>query len=383
MTEFFIAKRHILDRKFQSFASIIGVAISLMVFVVSLSISNGLKNNMLNSILSISPHITMEIYSEKQGEYTSIINELEKYNFKNINPRIDGQGLINANGISKTALLMGTNLDKLDIKITQGIKDNEDLSGVLVGEEFLSKMGLTIGDNLNIITSEAKEIVVTIKGIFKTGFYNFDSDLVIFPISTMQILNERGDVATKLSLEVNYPSNVKSLNRKVDELNYNFSEKGYFRSWSMDNQNLLSAIDFEKFVLISILSLIVMISSFAISVILNMIVREKTSDIGILKAMGYKAKNILKIFLYEGIIIGISGIILSIILSPFIIMILKYGFKYFISTTYYIESLPVSISFKELFIVYLSAFILILISSLIPAYKASKMNPTEAIKYNS
>ena len=383
MVEFFIAKRHIIDRKFQSIVSILGVAISLTVFVVSLSISNGLKNNMLNSILSLSPHINVSVYENHEEGYKEIVEELQKYDVKTVNPRIETQGLVNVNGLSTTSLIIGTNLELLDINMIEGVKSNSDLTGVLVGNEFLNKTGTKLGDEINIITTDTKEIRVKITGVFKTGYYTYDSELLLLPLETLQLLKEKGEIATNISINIKNPTNISNINKLVNNINNNLGDKVFAHSWNMDNQSLLSAINFEKFVLVAILSLIVLIASFAISVILNMIVREKISDIGILKAMGYSDSNVLKIFVYEGMIIGVSGMILSIILSPIVIILLKVIFKYYITTTYYLDTLPVSVSFIELSIIYLVAFILILFSTILPSMKASKMKPTDAIKYNN
>ncbi len=383
MVEFFIAKRHIIDRKFQSIVSILGVAISLTVFVVSLSISNGLKNNMLNSILSLSPHINVSVYENHEEGYKEIVEELQKYDVKTVNPRIETQGLVNVNGLSTTSLIIGTNLELLDINMIEGVKSNSDLTGVLVGNEFLNKTGTKLGDEINIITTDTKEIRVKITGVFKTGYYTYDSELLLLPLETLQLLKEKGEIATNISINIKNPTNISNINKLVNNINNNLGDKVFAHSWNMDNQSLLGAINFEKFVLVAILSLIVLIASFAISVILNMIVREKISDIGILKAMGYSDSNVLKIFVYEGMIIGVSGMILSIILSPIVIILLKVIFKYYITTTYYLDTLPVSVSFIELSIIYLVAFILILFSTILPSMKASKMKPTDAIKYNN
>ena len=383
MVEFFIAKRHIIDRKFQSIVSILGVAISLTVFVVSLSISNGLKNNMLNSILSLSPHINISVYENYEEGYKEIVEELQKYDVKTVNPRIETQGLVNVNGLSTTSLIIGTNLELLDINMIEGVKSNSDLTGVLVGNEFLNKTGTKLGDEINIITTDTKEIRVKITGVFKTGYYTYDSELLLLPLETLQLLKEKGEIATNISINIKNPTNISNINKLVNNINNNLGDKVFAHSWNMDNQSLLNAINFEKFVLVAILSLIVLIASFAISVILNMIVREKISDIGILKAMGYSDSNVLKIFVYEGMIIGVSGMILSIILSPIVIILLKVIFKYYITTTYYLDTLPVSVSFIELSIIYLVAFILILFSTILPSMKASKMKPTDAIKYNN
>ena len=383
MIEFFIAKRHVLDRKFQSLVSILGIAISLGVFVVALAISNGLRDNMLNSILSLSPHISVSIESNYQSDYEEIIENLKKYNPKGLNPRIESQGLINVNGGSITTLIIGTDLNLLDINIIEGKKENDNLTGIIVGNEFIKQTGTKIGDEVNIITSDTKEIRAKITGIFKTGYYNYDSSLVLLPLETLQLLQERGEVASSISLNVKDPTNIKDINILVNNINKDMGDKVFAHSWNMDNQSLLSAINFEKFVLIAILSLIILIASFAISVILNMVVREKTTDIGILKAMGYSNDNIMKIFLFEGLIIGVTGMVISLILAPIIILTLKILFKYYVTTTYYLDKLPISISVYELFIIYIISFILIVLSTILPSKKAANMNPTDAIKYNN
>ncbi len=383
MIEFFIAKRHVLDRKFQSLVSILGIAISLGVFVVALAISNGLRDNMLNSILSLSPHISVSIEGDYQSDYKEIIENLKKYNPKGLNPRIESQGLINVNGGSITTLIIGTDLNLLDINIIEGKKENDNLTGIIVGNEFIKQTGTKIGDEVNIITSDTKEIRAKITGIFKTGYYNYDSSLVLLPLETLQLLQERGEVASSISLNVKDPTNIKDINILVNNINKDMGDKVFAHSWNMDNQSLLSAINFEKFVLIAILSLIILIASFAISVILNMVVREKTTDIGILKAMGYSNDNIMKIFLFEGLIIGVTGMVISLILAPIIILTLKILFKYYVTTTYYLDKLPISISVYELFIIYIISFILIVLSTILPSKKAANMNPTDAIKYNN
>lgn len=225
--------------------------------------------------------------------------------------------------------------------------------------------------------------MVKIVGVFKTGFYNYDSNLVIMPLKTMQLLKEEGEYISNIAIEVDNPDNIKQLHKLTDEINTKYLDKLYSYSWDVQNQSLLNAINFEKFVLVAILSLIVLISSFAISVILIMIVREKISDIGILKAMGYSNENILKIFLYEGLIIGFFGIIISLLMSPIIIVFLKYIYKKYVSNTYYLDTLPTSMSLKEFSIIYVVVILLIIISTIFPALKASKMNPLDAIKTNN
>ena len=200
------------------------------------------------------------------------------------------------------------------------------------------------------------------------------------PLETMQIMVERGEVATEVGIKVENPQKVENV---VKEVVSKLPEKDFIIvSWKTINQNLLNAVLFEKFVLIAILSLLLIIACFAVSVILNMIVREKIKDIGILKSIGYTNSNIRKIFTIEGLIIGITGMLFASVLSPLILLALKKLFKIYMRYTYYyLEELPLYISWKELAMVYAVTFIVVFISTIYPAIRASRMNPVEALKH--
>jgi lipoprotein-releasing system permease protein len=198
----------------------------------------------------------------------------------------------------------------------------------------------------------------------------------------MQILSEKGETVTEMGINVKNPQKLENQLKSVNEKAAIFGNNNLgIYSWSELNQNLLSAVKFEKFVLISILSLLIMIACFAVSVILNMIVREKTKDIGILKSIGYSNKNIRRIFTIEGLIIGLSGMILASIMSPLVLLLLKKMFKIFMKTTYYLEELPLYISMKEIILIYIVTIIIVFLSTLYPAIKASRLKPVEALKH--
>ena len=251
-----------------------------------------------------------------------------------------------------------------------------------MGEEFSKEMGVDVGDEINIVSAENKEIKLIIRGIFKTGYYEYDSNLVILPLTTMQILSEKGEAVTEMGINVKNPQKLENQLKSVNEKAAIFGNNNLgIYSWSELNQNLLSAVKFEKFVLVSILSLLIMIACFAVSVILNMIVREKTKDIGILKSIGYSNKNIRRIFTIEGLVIGLSGMILASVMSPLVLLLLKKMFKIFMKTTYYLEELPLYISMKEIILIYIVTTIIVFLSTLYPAIKASRLKPVEALKH--
>ena len=386
MVEFFIAFRHIVERKFQSIFSILGVAIAVTVFIVSMTISNGLNKNMINSLLTMSPHILIKNkktkFFENFGETVENIKKIK--GVKAVIPQMNSQSILKNEGLAKGVLADGISPEnvknELNLRIVKGNNNISELNSVLIGEQLANEMDLKVGKEISIVSAENKEIKLIVRGIFKTGFLDYDSNLVIVPLETMQILSDQGKVATEIGIKIEHPERVDEVLNQVRNA-VDPKEYGVI-SWKTINQNLLKAVQFEKFVLIAILSLLLIIASFAVSVILNMIVREKIKDIGILKSIGYTNKNVRRIFTIEGLIIGVFGMILASCLSPLVLIALKALFKaYMKGGTYYLEELPLYISQKELLIIYGVTFVVVFLSTIFPAARAARLKPVEALKY--
>lgn len=386
MVEFFIAFRHIVERKFQSIFSILGVAIAVTVFIVSMTISNGLNKNMINSLLTMSPHILVKNKKSKFFDnYEGTVENVKKIKgIKAVIPQMNSQSILKGNGLAKGVLADGISPENvkngLNLKIVDGNNNISELNSVLVGEQLATEMNLKVGNEISLVSAENKEIKLIVRGIFKTGFLDYDSNLAIVPLEAMQILSDQGRVATEIGIKVEHPEKVEGILSQVRNV-LNSKEYGAI-SWKTINQNLLRAVQFERFVLIAILSLLLIIASFAVSVILNMIVREKIKDIGILKSIGYTNSSIRKIFTIEGLIIGLFGMILASLLSPLVLVALKALFKeYMKGGTYYLEELPLYISQKELLIIYGVTFAVVFLSTIFPAARAARLKPVEALKY--
>ncbi|WP_304177127.1 ABC transporter permease [Leptotrichia trevisanii] len=386
MIEFFIAFRHVVERKFQSIFSVLGVAIAVTVFIVSLTVSNGLEKNMINSLLTMSPHILIKNKHKTFFEnYNQIADNVKKIKgVKAVIPQMNSQSILKFEGFAKGVLADGISPENvkhgLNLKIVEGNDNIAALDSILVGEQLAYEMRLKVGQEISLVSAENKEVKLIVKGIFKTGFLDYDSNLVIVPLRTMQILPEQGEVATEIGIKVDSPQKVETV---LNQVRSAVDQKEYgIISWKTINQNLLKAVQFEKFVLIAILSLLLVIASFAVSVILNMIVREKIKDIGILKSIGYTNKNIRRIFTIEGLIIGVFGMIMASMLSPLVLIGLKILFKeYMKGGTYYLEELPLYISQIELFVIYVVTFIVVFVSTIFPAARAARLKPVEALKY--
>ena len=386
MVEFFIAFRHVVERKFQSIFSVLGVAIAVTVFIVSLTVSNGLEKNMINSLLTMSPHILIK--NKKKTffqDYNQIVDNIKKIQgVKAVIPQINSQSIIKFEGFAKGVLADGISPENvkhgLNLKILEGNDNIAELNSVLIGEQLAYEMRLKVGQEISLVSAENKEIKLIVRGIFKTGFLDYDSNLIVVPLETMQILAEQDKAATEIGIKIESPQKVETILNQVRNI---VNQEEYSTiSWKTINQNLLKAVQFEKFVLIAILSLLLVIASFAVSVILNMIVREKIKDIGILKSIGYTNKNIRRIFTIEGLIIGVFGMIMASGLSPLVLIGLKILFKeYMKGGTYYLEELPLYISQKELLIIYGVTFVVVFLSTIFPAARAARLKPVEALKY--
>ena len=387
MVEFFIAWRHVVERKFQSIFSILGVGIAVTVFVVSLTISNGLNKNMINTLLTMSPHILVKSRKDAFFEnYNSVIDSTK--GIKEVTaviPQINSQSILKYKGFAKGVLAKGMTAENvkkdLKLRILNGNNNISELNSVLIGEELSKEMNAKVGQEISLVSAENKEVKLIVRGIFKTGFLDYDSNLVVVPLKTMQIMSERGEVATEVGI---ITANPQKVDKVFEEVRANLPSKDFGAiTWKKLNENLLHAVQFEKYVLIAILSLLLLVASFAVSVILNMIVREKIKDIGILKSIGYTNSNIRKIFTIEGLIIGVSGIVFSMIFSPLVLILLKELFKIYMASGryYYLDELPLYISSGEISAIYIVTFFIVFISTIYPASRAAKMKPVEALKY--
>lgn len=385
--EFFIAKKHILERKKQSFIGILGIAIGIIVLTVSIGISNGLNKNMIDSILSLSSHVTV-IGNGNLKNYKKLETEFLKWpEVKGVVPKVASQGIIKYNGPLGNYVagvkLEGMNLKdaitalNLKKKIKQGKIELNNPKGILIGEELLNQMGANIGDSVNLVSANNKDLNLQIMGTFQSGYYDYDLSMIILPLKTAQYITERDGTISSLDLTLKNPYDATLISNRI------YKDTGlYNRTWGSLNQNLLKALSLEKTVMIIGFSLIVVIAGFVVWIILNMMIREKIRYIGIMRSMGISNKSIVKIFLIQGLILGFIGILLGTFISISLLWYIKTYSLPEISSIYYLSKVPVELSLKELLTIIFSNIILIFLSSIFPAYKAGKLKIVEALKHD-
>ena len=387
MLEFFIAKKHILEKKKQSLIGILGITIGITVLMVSIGIANGLDKNMINSILSMGSHVSVANI-EREDNYKQLVEKIEKLDgVKGVIPKVSTQGIIKYTGIYGTHV-SGVKVDGIDFKkaekglnlsekIVYGKMDSEKKNIILIGKELYNQLGAQIGDKITLVSAENQELPLVIGGVFESGYYDYDVNMVIIPLATAQYLMylDKNDV-TSLEVTLNNPYRAEEIADKI------FEKYGFLsRTWGDQNRNLLSALALEKTVMIVVFSLIVIIAGFVVWVIMNMLVREKIKDIGIMRAMGFSKKTIMRIFLLEGMTLGGIGICVGTLLS---LGTLWYVENYSISgitNIYYLTKIPVELSMKEIITIICVNIGIIFLSSVFPAYRAGKLG--RMIKWNS
>lgn len=386
MVEFFIAKKHITERKKQSLISIIGITIGIVVLMVSIGIANGLDKNMIDSILSVTSHIVVAD-GERIKDYKELKGKIEKIDgVKGAVPSISTQGILKYNGIYGS-YVSGVKIEGYDLKSAQiamnldkklayGVIDENKVNGILIGKELFRNIGANLGDTVTIISPENKEVKFQIMGVFQSGYYDYDMNMVILPLKAVQYLMYGEDSVEKIDVTLDNPYFAPKVADKIME-----STGIYSRTWGELNRNLLSALSLEKTVMILVFSLIVIIAGFVVWVTLNMLVREKIKDIGIMRAMGFSKASVMKIFLIQGMILGVIGITIGTIISLSFLYYIEHSNLDFITSIYYISKIPVEISAKEVFIIIGTNLVVIFLSSIFPAYRGAKMETVEALRY--
>ena len=406
--EFWIAKRHLRSGRRVRFASlntyiaICGVAIGVAALAIVLSVMNGFASAVWAGLLGMDAHVDIrKFHARSMSEYTPILHYLQKQQrVVAVSPYIEYEGLIlNRQEGESGVVIRGMDAASIakitDMKkhmwagdLTFYVSDDGKGAGIIVGKLLADKLGLFIGSETFLVTprrdmgsllSMPRYDRFTVMGIFATGFYEFDSGLVMISIGSAQNALGWKDEISGIKVKVDDPF---TADRVTQGLNRMLEYPIYAVSWIETKGNLYTFINLEKLFGFLALSLIVVVACFNIVSILNMMVTEKRREIGILKAMGMPSMTILRIFLIEGLVIGAAGVILGDILG-FVLCWAQDTFR-FISLpgdVYIIDSLPVEMRILDFILISIASLVICLLAASYPSRRAASLIPIEAIRY--
>jgi lipoprotein-releasing system permease protein len=416
--ELFIGLRYLKAKRKSTFISIItfistaGVALGVMALIVVLAVMTGFENDLKEKILGTNAHIVVIKNGAPMEEYRAVMEKMKGFaGVQAATPFIYNQVMLssgkNVSGVVLRGIDIATdrqvtrlsksvvegNIDALEPIMGQG---TDSTPGLMVGKELAKHLNLFLGDKVNVISPmgnitplgmmpRMKSFKVT--GIFNTGMFEYDSTLAYISIDQAQRFFDLGDTVTGIQLKVEDVYHTDELARKINrEMGINY----YARDWMQMNKNILFALKTEKIVMFIILTLIVLVAAFGIASTLFMVVMEKTRDIAILKSMGATAASIMKIFVLEGLIIGVigtalgvvSGLLIALNLEQIIAVIQKVtGQNFFSKDIYYLDRFPSLVIPSDVVLISVTAVLISFLATLYPAWQASRMLPAEALRY--
>ncbi|MGQ9817234.1 MAG: FtsX-like permease family protein [bacterium] len=396
LVELFIAQRYLRSRhrKFFSLSATIaigGIFVGVSALLITLSIMNGFQNELRRRILGGTPHIIVRrFFNEPMEEYRQIMDKLEGLPFIIAKaPFIVTKSLIRNKKNIDGVVIRGVDAE-LERKITavdkhmiDGVFDLEN--GCVIGIEVARNLKAGVGDTL-IVTSPFTEQIgllprakkLVLKGIFDLGVYDFNATIVYMNIKDVQALFDIGDAVSALEIKVDDVYKTPYYSKLIEErVGYPFR----VQDWIETNHSVFAALKLEKIVTFIVLALIIIVAGFNIIGTLVNIVKKKTKEIGILRSYGFTTNQIMRIFIFVGSIMGIIGTVLGIIFS-FIACILlnKYQFVNLPGDVYFIQTLPVEMSFNDFVAVAIAGVLISFLATIYPAFRAARLVTVEALR---
>jgi lipoprotein-releasing system permease protein len=382
-----------------SIFSFIGISLGVAVLIIVMSVMNGFRSELINKIVGFNSHITVKTY-DRSIDQKKIKNKNLSLISKNIFLSNSGEAIILKNNTSKGIVLRGyknNDFSKLDIIKNDKFKGNKSLvkNFLSIGNELSFALDLKVGDEVTLMSPSGVETIIgnlpkqknfIITSIFSSGLAEFDNNIAFINLNTLEEFFGYDVSDRNLEIYLKSPNEIESQKMIVQKI---FDEE-FVYSWADMNSSLFSALKVERNVMFIILSLIIVVAAFNIISGLTILVKNKTKDIAILKSIGVLNKSIVKIFFLIGVIIGTSatafGIILGVTFSIYIenlreFLSSTFNISLFPEEIYFLSKMPSEINPTSIFLISICSIIITIIVSIFPAFKAAKLDPIKALKY--
>jgi lipoprotein-releasing system permease protein len=411
--EWYIARRYLSSRKKGRFLSLItliavgGISLGVMALITVIAVMTGLQRDLQEKILGTNPHVYVFEQGRgfRLGEWEGVLERVRGVpDVVAADPFVMTQVVLLPEG--STYAQFGTLYGILPesgsppmTTIHEKLRSGElsfgptqtGRPGVLVGRRLAEKLGLLPGDVVTIISGEniktgplgdvvpvTREFEVT--GTFSTGMYDYDNQNLYVPLAAAQdLLDLAADTVSGIAVNVRDPWHADGVGSAIGrELGYTY----WTQDWMSLNHALFSALKLEKLAMGVILSLIVLVAAFNIISTLIMVVTDKTREIGILKSMGLTDGRVLKIFMLQGLAIGVIGTVIGVVGGLGLTWILdRYEIITLPGDVYFVETLPVALDPLDLILIVVVSLAIAFAATIYPARQASRLLPVEAIRH--
>ncbi|WP_286238413.1 lipoprotein-releasing ABC transporter permease subunit [Neptuniibacter halophilus] len=389
---------------FISMASMLGLMLGVAALIVVLSVMNGFDRELKQRILGMVPHATISGYGKPVENWPDLVAKLENQpEVIAAAPFIQAQAMLTSRGVVRGALINGIDIEaetRVSI-LGQHIKTgsltalNEQRFGIILGDLLARYLGVRVGDKVTLVLPEASISVAgvvprlkrfTVVGTFEVGA-ELDANLAYISLSDAAKIKRLGESVEGVRLKFDdlfaAPHRVRQIASSLE---------GYYQAsdWTRTHGNLFQAIQLEKRMIGLLLFLIVLVAAFNIVSTLVMVVTDKKADVAILRTIGATPGRIMRIFMVQGTVIGMLGTLLGTLLGVLLAFNIAgiiawveqaFGIQFLDPSVYFISEFPSDLQWPDVGIITLSALVISFLATLYPAWRASKTDPAEALRY--
>jgi lipoprotein-releasing system permease protein len=399
------AKRRNHFISFISIVSMAGIALGVMALIVVLSVMNGFQEELRSRILGVAAHLEITGPGERLSDWRAVLSQVRR----NADvlagaPYVNGQGML-VNGDAVRGVVVRGILPEYENRVAdfaQHMKAGrlENLQagtfGIILGGELARALGVAPGDKLVLLTPQGNITPAgvmprlkqfTVAGIFEAGMFEYDSGLALVHLADAQKMLRLGDDVSGVRLKL---ADLFRAPRVTRELSRTLAGHYYLSDWTQSHANFFRAVAIEKRMMFLILLLIVAVAAFNIVSTLVMAVTDKQADIAILRTLGAAPASIMKIFMVQGSLIGVfgtligvvSGVALALNVETVVPLIERaLGMDLFPADVYYISKLPSKLEWGDVGVIAGVSLVLSLLATVYPSWRASRINPAEALRY--
>ncbi len=405
--EILVGLRYMRARRKQAFISVIsafsvlGVVLGVMTLIIVLGVMSGFEKDLKEKILGTVSHLVVMNHSSRVVTgWPELMDRIEKFDgVIATTPYVYGQAMISTRGRVRGVVVRGIDIDTAgkvislpkylqtgSIEAMATVKDG--VGGVIVGKELAIRNSLRLGDMVQLISPQGKRTPIgaiprvqnfRVVGIFRSGMYEFDANLAYLDLSQAQKFFEMGDGVTGIEVKLSDIYQAPVLGRLIEK---SLGSPIWTRTWREMYRNLFAALKLEKAAMFVILTFIVLVAAFNIIISLIMLVVEKSRDIAILKALGATSDKIMRIFIIQGMMVGIVGTLLGLAAGlGGLAFLARYPIIELPPEIYTIATLPVDAHGVDIAVVCIVALTICFLATLYPSVRAARMEPVEALRY--
>jgi len=391
---------------FISLASMLGIALGITALITVMSVMNGFQKEVRAGMISVASHIQILNFEKGLADWPKLLAETRaQKDVIGVAPFVNGQGLLSigqsVRGVGVRGIDPELEASVSDIGIKMRIGKTNDLRpgeyGIVLGSYLARALMVNVGDRIQLITPQGSMTPAgmqprlrsfTVVGVFSSGHYEYDLNLALIHLRDAQVLFRLEDNVTGLRVKVEDVNEARSIARRLQD---NLKVDGVVQDWTVENATYFRAVEIEKRMMFIILTLIIAMAAFNLVSTLVMVVRDKHPDIAILRTLGASPGMIMRVFVVQGALVGaigtmlgvVGGVLLALNVGAIVSAVESaFGFRVLSPEIYFLSSLPSDLRWADVWVTAVIALVLALVATLYPSWRASKVNPVDALRYD-